>query len=92
MGRLPEPPGAEASGAEGVNGDIVGSVETAVDGGSYLQPVVWPADRPGTVATVTGLPAARAVVTIAGRRWSMPVGRRWSIPVGRDEPTVWTCR
>ncbi|WP_405955616.1 hypothetical protein [Streptomyces phaeochromogenes] len=63
MERLPELPGADASMTEGINdhGDIVGAVETTVDGGPHWNPVVWPADKPGTVVELTGLPDAEAV-------------------------------
>ncbi|QWF85116.1 hypothetical protein [Amycolatopsis sp. CA-230715] len=63
--RLPELPGADASRAEGVNdaGDIVGGVETTVDGSPYWNPVIWPADKPGTVVKLAGLPATEASAT-----------------------------
>ncbi|MGA4844635.1 hypothetical protein [Streptomyces sp. G45] len=63
--RLPELPGAFSSRAEGINdrGDIVGAVDTEVDGAPYSHPVIWPADRPGTVVELTGLPATSASAT-----------------------------
>ncbi|NGO07576.1 hypothetical protein G5C60_07900 [Streptomyces sp. HC44] len=65
MERLPELPGADASVAEGINdhGDIVGAVEATVDGEWYYHPVIWPADKPGTVVKLTGLPDGEAFAT-----------------------------
>ncbi|MBN6040249.1 hypothetical protein [Amycolatopsis sp. 195334CR] len=62
MERLPELPGAGQSMAEGVNdkGDIVGAVETMAEDGPFWHPVIWPADAPGTVVELTGLPGTRA--------------------------------
>lgn len=62
MERLPELPGADASMSGGVNdhGDIVGAVETTDNDELYWNPVIWPADKPGTVEKLTGLPEARA--------------------------------
>ncbi|MBN6039762.1 hypothetical protein [Amycolatopsis sp. 195334CR] len=63
--RLPELPGGTASQAEGINerGDIVGAVETEVDGGPFWHPVLWPADRPGEVVELTGLPETQGYAT-----------------------------
>ncbi|AZM51524.1 hypothetical protein DMA15_02125 [Streptomyces sp. WAC 01529] len=62
--RLPELPGAFASTAEGVNdrGDIVGAMTDTEDVAKWY-PVIWPADKPGTVQRLTGLPDASVVAT-----------------------------
>jgi uncharacterized membrane protein len=61
--RLPEPAGAYSSSAKGINdkGDIVGNVGMVVDNILYFHPVMWPADQPGKVVELTGLPHASAV-------------------------------
>ncbi|OPC84015.1 hypothetical protein B4N89_26540 [Embleya scabrispora] len=63
--RLPELPGASGSQATGINdrGDIVGAVDTGTDGTSYWNPVIWPADKPGTVVKLTGLPNSEGAAT-----------------------------
>lgn len=63
MERLPELPGGYASTAEGINdrGDIVGAVETEADDDPRWRPVIWPADKPGTVVELTGLPEIPAI-------------------------------
>jgi uncharacterized membrane protein len=64
--RLPEPAGTFASSAQGINekGDIVGSVGMIVDNVLYFRPVVWPADQPGEVVDLTGLPNELFPVTV----------------------------
>ncbi|MFI1850949.1 hypothetical protein [Streptomyces sp. NPDC020480] len=63
--RLPELPDAYASTAEGVNdhGDIVGAVGTADGDALYWHPVIWPADKPGTVVELTESPDTEAIAT-----------------------------
>ncbi|WP_030674267.1 hypothetical protein [Streptomyces rimosus] len=87
MERLPELPGADASRAEGINdrGDIVGAVETTVNGAPYWNPVVWPADKPGTVVKLTGLPDAEAVATGIDQDGTVLV----SVDDGRRVPYLW---
>ncbi|WP_409055687.1 hypothetical protein [Streptomyces sp. SYP-A7185] len=65
MERLPELPRAESSTAEGINarGDIVGGVEVTVNGEPTRRPVIWPADKPGTVVKLTGFAGKRATAT-----------------------------
>ncbi|MER7344873.1 hypothetical protein ABT390_05640 [Streptomyces aurantiacus] len=65
MERLPELPGAFSSAAYGINdkGDVVGAVETESEEGSRFHPVIWPADKPGTVVKLTGLPDESASAT-----------------------------
>lgn len=55
LAALPELPKAIGSTAQAVNerGDIVGGVLTE---DQIWQPVIWPADKPGTVVRLTGLP------------------------------------
>lgn len=61
--RLPELPGGYSSAAEGINdrGDIVGRVEVSGADGPSFEPVIWPADKPGTVEKLTGLPDTSAM-------------------------------
>ncbi|MFD9907244.1 hypothetical protein [Streptomyces sp. NPDC059063] len=56
--RLPEPAGTDVSSVRGINdkGDIVGSVGTVVDNIRRFRPVIWPADQPGKVVDLTGVP------------------------------------
>ncbi|EPH41358.1 hypothetical protein STRAU_5594 [Streptomyces aurantiacus JA 4570] len=60
--RLPEPAGAYVSSAKGINekGDVVGNVGMVVDNILRFHPVIWPADQPGKVVALTGLPNASA--------------------------------
>ncbi|GCD93704.1 hypothetical protein [Embleya hyalina] len=63
--RLPEPPGVSASRATGINdhGDIVGAVDVGTGGASYWRAVIWPADKPGTVVELNGLPDGEGYAT-----------------------------
>ncbi|WP_439674082.1 hypothetical protein [Embleya sp. MST-111070] len=63
--RLPEVPGASASRATGINdrGDIVGAADVGTGASSYWKPVIWPADKPGTVVKLTGLPDSEGFAT-----------------------------
>ncbi|MFD9903810.1 hypothetical protein [Streptomyces sp. NPDC059063] len=62
---LPDPPGVVKSMATGINdrGDIVGGAAIDRDGALYWYAVMWPADQPGKVVKLPGLPNLSAIAT-----------------------------
>ncbi|GHE39327.1 hypothetical protein GCM10018785_06160 [Streptomyces longispororuber] len=90
MERLPELPGAYASRAEGINdhGDVVGGVAIDDEDGNRWHPVLWPADKPGTVVALTGLPTGTdAIATGIDQDGTVlvSVGNGF----GEDTPYLW---